>query len=83
MGLVWAVGGVLVPAERADLLRKEPAEIEGEAARLEAAEVAFGQWAEATDGGRRPSGLVDPEPVMPAPGAGGAAPGRGHGAGGA
>ena len=39
-------------AERAELLRKELAEIDVEVARLEAAEVVFGQWAEATDGGR-------------------------------
>jgi hypothetical protein len=46
---------------------------------LEAAEVVFGQWAEATDGGRRPSGIVSPEPepepepvaVTVGPGAGG------------
>ena len=35
----------------------------------------FGQWAEATDGGRRSSGIVEPEPepepVVVGPGAGG------------
>ncbi|MDQ0605167.1 hypothetical protein QF037_009512 [Streptomyces canus] len=33
----------------------------------------FGQWAEATDGGRRPSGIVEPEPerVVVTPGAAG------------
>ncbi|MFJ1673013.1 hypothetical protein ACIOK4_42980 [Streptomyces bottropensis] len=40
-------------AERAGLLRKELAGVEAEVALLEAAEVVFGQWAEATDGGRR------------------------------
>ncbi|MER7835338.1 hypothetical protein ABTY98_05350 [Streptomyces sp. NPDC096040] len=46
-------------------------------ARLEAAEVVFGQWFEATDGGRRPPGIVSPEPepepvaVTVGPGAGG------------
>ncbi|MFJ4935898.1 hypothetical protein ACIP8U_18790 [Streptomyces pseudovenezuelae] len=40
---------------------------------MEAAEVVFGQWAEATDGGWRPSGIVSPEPVFVTvgPGAGG------------
>jgi hypothetical protein len=39
--------------------------------------VVFGQWAEATDGRRRPSGIVEPEPepeperVAAGPGAGG------------
>ncbi|WP_234354704.1 hypothetical protein [Streptomyces sp. NRRL WC-3618] len=27
----------------------------------------FGQWSEATDGGRRPSGIVEPEPVVVGP----------------
>ena len=53
--------------------------IESQLARLEAAEVVFGQWAEATDGGRRSSGIVEPEPepepeperVVAGPGAGG------------
>ncbi|MFE0276127.1 hypothetical protein ACFWZY_29145 [Streptomyces sp. NPDC058992] len=62
-------------AKRAELLRKELAEIEVEVARLEAAEVVFGQWAEATDGGRQPSGIIEPEPepepVVAGPGAGG------------
>jgi hypothetical protein len=40
-------------------------------ARLEAAEVVYGQWAEATDGGRSPSGIVEPEPVVLTPGAAG------------
>ncbi|MCX4564713.1 hypothetical protein OHA02_52515 [Streptomyces phaeochromogenes] len=57
--------------ERAELLRKELAEIDAELGRLEAAEVVFGQWAEATDGGRRPSGIVEPERVAAGPGAGG------------
>ena len=59
--------------ERAELLRKELAEIDAELGRLEAAEVVFGQWAEATDGGRRPSGIMEPEPepAVVTPGAGG------------
>lgn len=42
-------------------------------ARLEAAEVVLGQWAEATDGGRQPSGIIEPEPEVEVagPGAGG------------
>ncbi|WP_320783538.1 hypothetical protein [Streptomyces sp. CRN 30] len=61
--------------ERAALLRKELAEIDAELGRLEAAEVVFGQWSEATDGGRRSSGTVEPEPeperAAAGPGAGG------------
>ena len=60
--LTWTVERRMQLAERAELLRKELAGIEAEVARLEAAEVVFGQWAEATDGGRRPSGIVSPEP---------------------
>ncbi|ATZ22029.1 hypothetical protein SLAV_38895 [Streptomyces lavendulae subsp. lavendulae] len=44
------------------MLRKELAEVEGRLVRLEAAEAVFGEWAEATDGGRRSSGIVDPDP---------------------
>ncbi|MBT2394370.1 hypothetical protein J7E87_34470 [Streptomyces sp. ISL-1] len=77
--LTWTVERRVQLAERAELLRKELAGIEAEVARLEAAEVVFGQWAEATDGGRRPSGIVSPEPepepeperVVAGPGAGG------------
>jgi hypothetical protein len=71
--LTWAIERRVQLAERAELLRKELAEIDVEVARLEAAEVVFGQWAEATDGGRRSSGLVEPEPDRPVvtPGAAG------------
>ena len=75
--LTWTIGRRLELAKRAELLRKELGELELEVARLEAAEVVFGQWAEATDGGRRPSGIVSPEPepepvaVTVGPGAGG------------
>ena len=51
--LTWTVERRVELAERAELLRKELAGIDAEVARLEAAEVVFGQWAEATDGGRR------------------------------
>ncbi|MER6075763.1 hypothetical protein ABT187_44810 [Streptomyces sp. NPDC001817] len=73
--LTWTIERRMYLAERAELLRKELAEIEVEVARLEAAEVVFGQWAEATDGGRLPSGTIEPEPepepVVAGPGAGG------------
>ncbi|MBO0657079.1 hypothetical protein J1792_31405 [Streptomyces triculaminicus] len=74
--LTWTVERRVRLAERAELLRKELAEIEAEVARMEAAEVAFGQWDEAADGGRRPSGIVSPEPerVVAGPGAGGMRP---------
>ncbi|MFD4559711.1 hypothetical protein ACFWP5_36260 [Streptomyces sp. NPDC058469] len=48
--------------ERTEVLRGELAEIDAELGRLEAAEVLFGQRAEATDGGLRPTGMVEPEP---------------------
>jgi hypothetical protein len=73
--LTWTIERRMRLTERAELLRKELAEIDAEMGRLEAAEVVFGQWAEATDGGRRPSGIVEPEPepepVVVTPGAGG------------
>jgi hypothetical protein len=73
--LTWTVERRMYLAERAELLRKELAGIEVEVAWLEAAEVVFGQWAEATDGGRQPSGIIEPEPepepVVAGPGAGG------------
>jgi hypothetical protein len=50
-------------AGRAERLRKELAEIDVEVARLEAAEVVFGQYAEATDGGRRDDPALEPAPV--------------------
>ncbi|WP_055495236.1 hypothetical protein [Streptomyces sp. TP-A0356] len=71
--LTWTIERRMNLAERAELLRKEVAEIEVEVARLEAAEIVFGQWAEATDAGRLPSGIIEPEPepVVAGPGAGG------------
>ena len=75
--LTWTVERRVQLAERAELLREELAEIDAEVARLEAAEVVFGQWAEATDGGRQPASIVEPKPepeperVVVAPGAGG------------
>jgi hypothetical protein len=75
--LTWTVQQRLELEERAELLRKELAGIESQLTRLEAAEVVFGQWAEATDGGRRSPGIVEPEPepeperVTAGPGAGG------------
>jgi hypothetical protein len=73
--LTWTIERRVMLAERAELLRKELAEIDAEVARLEAAEVVYGQWAEATDGGRSPSGIVEPEPepepVVLTPGAAG------------
>ncbi|KUO15952.1 hypothetical protein [Streptomyces dysideae] len=69
--LTWTIERRMRLTERAELLRKELAEIDAELGRLEAAEVVFGQWAEATDGGRRPSGIVEPEPAVVTHGAGG------------
>lgn len=75
--LTWTVQQRLELEERAEALRKELAEVEGRLVRLEAAEAVFGEWAEATDGGRRSSGIVDPdpdpdpEPVAVTPGAAG------------
>ena len=75
--LTWAIERRVQLTERAELLRRELAGLEVEVARLEAAEVVFGQWAEATDGGRRSSDIVEPEPepepepVVVGPGAGG------------
>ena len=60
--LTWTVQQRLELEERAELLRKELAGTESQLTRLEAAEVVFGQWAEATDGGRRSPGIVEPEP---------------------
>ncbi|MFF0088022.1 hypothetical protein ACFYR1_51790, partial [Streptomyces canus] len=75
--LTWTIERRLELVKRAELLRKELGELELEVARLEAAEVVFGQWIEATDGGRRPPGILSPEPepeptvVTVGPGAGG------------
>ncbi|MGW9133516.1 hypothetical protein [Streptomyces sp. NPDC055681] len=76
--LTWTVERRVLLAGRAERLRKELAEIDVEVARLEAAEVVFGQYAEATDGGRRDDPALEPapveaevKPVVAAPGAGG------------
>ncbi|MEV6400837.1 hypothetical protein AB0M39_39700 [Streptomyces sp. NPDC051907] len=71
--LTWTLQQRLELEERAEVLRKELAEVEGRLVRLEAAEAVFGEWAEATDGGRRSSDIVepDPEPVAVTPGAAG------------
>ncbi|MDQ0605103.1 hypothetical protein QF037_009448 [Streptomyces canus] len=69
--LTWTIERRMRLTERAELLRKELAEDDAELGRLEAAEVVFGQWAEATYGGGRPSGIVEPERVAAGPGAGG------------
>lgn len=75
--LTWTVERRVLLADRAERLRKELAEIDVEVARLEAAEVVFGQYAEATDGGRRDDPVMRPDPVesdapvTQAPGAGG------------
>ncbi|MEV7931291.1 hypothetical protein [Kitasatospora sp. NPDC088779] len=45
--LVWVMERRIVLSDRAERLRKELAEIEAEVARLEAAEVVFGQFADA------------------------------------
>ncbi|WP_327723613.1 hypothetical protein [Streptomyces europaeiscabiei] len=60
--LTWTVQQRLELEERAELLRKELAGTESQLTRLEAAEVVFRQWAEATDGVRRSPGIVEPEP---------------------
>ncbi|WP_037650446.1 hypothetical protein [Streptomyces flavidovirens] len=69
--LTWTVQQRLELEERAELLRKELAGVEARLARLEAAEVVFGEWAEATDGGRSSSGIAEPGPVAVTPGAAG------------
>lgn len=51
--LTWTIERRVQLTDQAELLRKEQAGLEAEAARLEVAEVLFGQSAEATDGGRR------------------------------
>ncbi|MEU1276367.1 hypothetical protein [Streptomyces sp. NPDC005799] len=73
--LTWTIERRMQLAERAEVLRRELAETDAELARLEAAEVVFGQGAEATDGGRQSSPTVepgpDPERVVATPGAAG------------
>ncbi|MEU9624242.1 hypothetical protein [Streptomyces sp. NPDC048155] len=65
--LTWTVERRVLLADRAERLREELAEIDVEVARLEAADVVFGQYAEATDGGRRDEPVVEPDPVEPDP----------------
>ncbi|OKI25551.1 hypothetical protein [Streptomyces sp. CB03911] len=64
--LVWVMQRRVVLADRAERLRKELAEIDAEVARLVAAEVVFGQFADAQRRFvlREASG---PAPLMPAP----------------
>lgn len=69
--LTWTIGQRLELEQRAEQLRKELTEVEMRLARLEAAEITFGEWAEQTDGGRQPSGIEEPEPVAVTPGAAG------------
>ncbi|MEU3343341.1 hypothetical protein [Streptomyces sp. NPDC006668] len=75
--LTWTIERRMQLAERAEVLRKELAETDAELARLEAAEVVFGQWAEAADGGRQSLPSVEPRPgpaperVVATPGAAG------------
>ncbi|MFJ2420023.1 hypothetical protein [Streptomyces brevispora] len=85
--LTWTVQQRLELEERAELIRKELAGVESQLTRLDAAEVVFGQWAEATDCGRRSLGVVPPElepvRVVAGSGAGGMwmVPGRAEGLG--
>ncbi|MGW2249749.1 hypothetical protein ACWCXH_06065 [Kitasatospora sp. NPDC001660] len=49
---VWVMQRRVVPADRAERLRKEPVEIDAEVARLEATDVVIGQFIEAERTGR-------------------------------
>lgn len=77
--LTWTMERRVLLVDRAELLRKELAEIDVEVARLEAAEVVFGQYADATDSGRSRGPVLKPdaeptpvgERVVAAAGAGG------------
>ncbi|MGW1105278.1 hypothetical protein [Streptomyces sp. NPDC002540] len=65
--LTWTVERRVLLADRAERLRKELAEIEVEVAWLEATEMVFGQYVEATDGGRRDDPVVESDSVEPDP----------------
>lgn len=71
--LVWVVQRRVVLADRAEQLRRELAEIDTEVARLEAAEVVFGQIADAQRTGTTedPAMAEEFERVTTSPGAGG------------
>ncbi|MFD4860615.1 hypothetical protein [Streptomyces atratus] len=71
--LVWVMQRRVVLADRAERLRRELAEIDAEVARLEAAEVVFGQFADAQRAGQvdDPAMAEEFERVTTSPGAGG------------
>jgi len=71
--LVWVMQRRVVLADRAEQLRKELAEIDAEVARLEAAEVVFGQFADAQRAGTTDDTAMaeEFERVTTSPGAGG------------
>jgi len=71
--LTWVMQRRLVLADRAERLRKELAELDAEVARLEVAEVVFGQFADAQRAGRAddPAMTEELERVTTTPGAGG------------
>ncbi|MFF4605151.1 hypothetical protein ACFY12_20755 [Streptomyces sp. NPDC001339] len=70
--LVWVMQRRVVPADRAERLRKELAEIDAEVARLETAEVVIGQFIEAERSGQADDPAVAEElKQVTTPGAGG------------
>ncbi|MFD3681754.1 hypothetical protein [Streptomyces sp. NPDC058613] len=71
--LTWVMQRRLILADRAERLRKELADLDLEVARLEAAEVVFGQFADAQRAGWTddPEMAAELERVTSAPGAGG------------
>ncbi|MDH6123074.1 hypothetical protein [Kitasatospora sp. GAS204B] len=71
--LVWVMQRRVVLADRAEQLRKELAEIDIEVARLKAAEVVFGQFADAQGAGTADDPVMaeEFERVTTSPGAGG------------
>lgn len=71
--LVWVMQRRIVLADHAERLRKELAEIDAEVVRLEAAEVVFGQFADARRAGMAddPAMAEEVERVTTSPGAGG------------
>jgi len=71
--LTWVMQRRLVLADRAERLREELAVLDAEVAGLEAAEVVFGQFADAQRAGRAddPAMAEELERVTTAPGAGG------------
>ncbi|MEV0538066.1 hypothetical protein [Kitasatospora sp. NPDC050463] len=71
--LVWVMQRRVVLADRAERLRKELPEVDAEVARLEAAEVVFGQFVDAERSGKAdaPAMAEEFERVTTSPGAGG------------